>query len=117
SVSSQVKAKDEFWPVISSKKYYGALAADKVGADVGDYSQFNLIPYPEIRFGYAEPGEPFVAKRNWWAFRMSLARHHDGVTKLKKREREFVISIYEIPSQLAISAEAFTVIGQYEDGT
>ncbi|WP_353415553.1 hypothetical protein, partial [Haloferula helveola] len=117
SVSSQVNDLDHTWPIISDKKHYGSLAAEKVGASVEDYPQFNLIPYPEIRFGYAEPGEMFVAKRNWWAFKMNLSEHHDNITKLRKRTREFVFSIYEVPSQLGISAEAFTVLGQYEDGT
>ncbi len=117
SVTSQVNDRDHTWPIISSKKYYGALAAEKVGAAVADYPQFNLIPYPRIRFGYAKPGEPFVAKHNWWSFRMDLAAHQRGTTDLAKRERDFVISIYEVPSQLAISAEAFTVLGQHADGS
>jgi hypothetical protein len=32
-------------------------------------------------------------------------------------ERDFIVSIYEIPSQLAISAEAFTKLGTHADGT
>lgn len=117
SQSSTVTSRDPNWPIISSQKYYGSLSADRMGADVSDYPQYNLMPYPNIRFGYAKPGEPFVAKQNWWAFRMNLADHKENQTKLEKRARDFVISIYEVPSQLAISAEAFTVIGQYADGT
>lgn len=117
SQSSTVTSLDPNWPIISDKKYYGQLAADRVGAPVDGHSQFNLIPYPKIRFGYAKPGELFVAKRNWWAFRMNLADHMQNRTKLEKRARDFVISIYEVPSQLAISAEAFTVLGEYADGT
>ena len=117
SVTSQVNDNDNVWPIISTRKYYGSLAAERVGAPVADYSQFNLIPYPQIRFGYANPGELFVAKRNWWAFKMDLAAHQRNRTDLAKRERNFVISIYEVPSQLAISAEAFTVLGQHADGS
>jgi len=117
SDSSAVTDVDPNWPVISDRKYYGPLADGRVGASVADYPQYNLIPYPQIRFGYAKPGESFVAKRNWWAFRMNLADHMDTKTGLEKRYRDFILSIYEVPSQLAISAEAFTVLGQYADGT
>ena len=117
SGSSTVLSNDSLWPIISNNKVYSTLAAGKVGASVDDYPQFNLIPYPNIRFGYAKPGENFVAKRNWWAFKMDLSDQQDQVTGLEKKKRDFVLSIYEVPSQLAISAEAFTVLGKYEDGT
>ncbi|MBB5353392.1 hypothetical protein HNR46_003649 [Haloferula luteola] len=114
--SATIKNLDRTYPIISSKKQYGALAAGRVGADTDDYPHFNLIPYPEIRFGYAEAGEMFVAKRNWWAFKMNLGDQQKTLTQVERRDREFILSIYEVPSQLAISAEAFAVIGAYEDG-
>jgi len=112
-----VTDRDDFWPVISKDKVYGHLAEGKVGASPTTWPEYTVLPYPNIRFGYAEPGEPFVAKRNWWSFRMDLADHWDDVTGAARRDREFIISIYEVPSQLAISAEAFTVLGEYADGT
>jgi len=117
SGSGTVVYNDSLWPIISRSKVYSTMASGSVGASVDDYPQFNLIPYPNIRFGYAKPGENFVAKRNWWAFRMDLSDHQDQLTGVEKNKREFVLSIYEVPSQLAISAEAFTVLGKYEDGT
>lgn len=117
ATSSTVKNKDFDFPIISSLKYYGSLAESRVGADVATYPQYNLIPYPNIRFGYAKPGQNFVAKRNWWGFRMNLADHQKNVTGNEKRARDFIVSIYEVPSQLAISAEAFTVLGEYADGS
>lgn len=117
SDSSAVIVKDREYPIITSKKAYGTLSSGRVGLPVDDYPNFNLLPYPEIRFGYAQPGEEFVAKRNWWAFSLDLADADDHVTRMDGMERDFVISIYEIPSQLAISAEAFTVLGKHKDGT
>lgn len=108
---------DDEFPIISDFKKYGALASGEVGLDTTTYRDFNLIPYPEIDFGYARPGELFVAKRNWWAFKMNLAAHDDSVTKLSRNERTFVLSIYEIPSQLPISAGSFMALGQYADGS
>ena len=117
SAGSTVKTLDRTYPIITTSKYYGSLASSRVGASVTNYPQFNLIPYPDIRFGYTEPGQQFVAKRNWWAFKMNLGDESKNTTKVQRRERDFVISIYEVPSQLAISAEAFTVLGEYADGT
>lgn len=107
---------DDDYPIISDLKQYGALADGEVSLDVDDYKDFNLIPYPQIDFGYAQPGELFVAKRNWWAFKMNLAAHDDTITKLSRYDRTFVLSIYEIPSQLPISAGSFMALGQYSDG-
>jgi len=114
---SSLAADDRNYPIITPEKYYGPLADGKVGLDVDDYPHYNLIPYPKIHFGYAQPGQPFVAKRNWWAFSMDLSDNTDNLTGLLRFERDFVLSIYEIPSQLAISAAAFTNIGQHADGT
>lgn len=114
---SAVRDRDRRYPIISRDKVYGTRAQPELGLSAGDYPDFNLVAYPDIRFGYAEPGQPFLAKRNWWAFRMDLAAADGEVTGMERSDREFVISLYEIPSQLAITAEAFAVLGEYEDGS
>ncbi len=108
---------DDLYPIISNFKKYGTLAEGNVELPTSDYSDFNLIPYPQINFGYARPGELFLAKRNWWAFKMNLAAHDDSITKLSRYDRTFVLSIYEIPSQLPISAGSYMALGQYADGS
>lgn len=117
SDNSGLISNDRVYPIISHEKYYGPLAATDVSLSVDEYPNYNLIPFPDIRFAYVDPGDLFVAKRNWWAFSLDLADAHDDVTGLERFERDFILSIYEIPSQLAISAEAAAVIGQYADGT
>lgn len=107
---------DKIFPIISNDKQYGPLAQTGVGLPVGTYPRFNLITYPRINFGYATPGAPFVAKRNWWAFSMDVANHDRTLTGVPNSRREFVLSIYEIPSQLAISASSFMALGQHESG-
>ena len=122
---------DKNYPIISNDKIYGSLAqsaldASGVGLPVATYPKFNRLKYPHINFGYAKPGEPFVAKRNWWAFSMDLAAQDaavplpDGqktlVSQLARPARDFVLSIYEIPSQLAISASSFMSLGKYASG-
>lgn len=107
---------DQIYPIISSNKQYGSLAEGRVGLSTATYPNFNLIPYPQINFGYGTPGQLFVAKRNWWAFEMDLAGADRAQTLLNAPRRRFVFSIYEIPSQLAISSSAFLSLGSHGTG-
>jgi len=117
ATSANVVALDQTYPIVSSSKYYGAYAAGRVGALVVDYPQFNLIPYPQIDFGYAAQGSNFVAKRNWWAFSVNLYdRDYSAQQTRINQSRTYVLSLYEIPSQLAISADAFTTLGLHSSG-
>jgi hypothetical protein len=118
--NSTDSTRDKTWPIISANKVYGTLASGGVSLPVATYPNFNIITYPNINFGYASPGQPFVAKRNWWGFSMNLASHDaSATTGVRSRhdaaltKREFVLSIYEIPSQLAISASSFMELGKY----
>lgn len=105
---SGLETADADRPIISPEKVY--VTQTGLGATVANYPNFNQIPYPNIRFGYATPGAPFVAKRNWWAFRVKYGAG-PGLTK------NYVLSLYEIPSQLPIEAATFAEIGKHEDGT
>jgi len=116
TTNSTTIARDPAYPIISADKQYGTLAQSGVGLPVNTYPNFNLLTYPRINFGYAKPGDPFVAKRNWWAFSMAVAAHDKTLTQVTEPSRDFVISIYEIPSQLAISASSFMSLGQYASG-
>jgi hypothetical protein len=122
TANTTLASRDRTYPIISRDKIYGNLAATGVSLPVATYSQLNVIRYPDIRFGYSAPGQPFVAKRNWWAFSMQIGEN-DGLLGSfaaeggQAGERDFIVSIYEIPSQLAISAEAFTKLGTHADGT
>lgn len=117
SGDSTTSTRDALYPIISANKAYGSLAQAGVGLPVATYPNFNLLKYPQINFGYAKPGENFVAKRNWWAFSVDVADHDDNLTFLARTKRNFVLSIYEIPSQLAISASSFMSLGQFASGS
>ena len=108
--------RDVIWPIISSSKVYGTLAQSGVALPVEAYPNFNILTYPNINFGYAHPGQPFVAKRNWWGFSMNLSGPDAATTGSTMQRRDFVLSIYEIPSQLPISAASFLELGQYAGG-
>ena len=111
STDNNTNARDLLYPIISNSKIHGALAQSGVGLPVALNSNFNLWQYPPINFGYARPGENFVAKRNWWAFSVDVADHDDNITNIARAKRNFVLSIYEIPSQLAISSSSFMSLG------
>lgn len=97
-------------PIVSRQKRYSTQTSDLL-ADVSIHPTYNLIPYPNIRFGYAAPGEPFVAKRNWWAFTVTYGNTTTNVA------RHYVLSLYEIPSQMPIEASTFASIGTHQNGT
>ncbi len=98
-------------------------------ADSTIYPEFNLIPYPNISFGYAAPGQPIVAKQNWWRLFMqseirdapntglAVNNQNQGNRNLNFIDREYILSVYEIPSQLAINSNTFTQLGSFGDGT
>jgi hypothetical protein len=106
STDSTVNTNDLIYPIIAASKNYSGLTA----------GQYKTLKYPAINFGYSKPGENFLAKRNWWGFSMDLADHDDGLTSAALSRREFVLSIYEVPSQLAISASSFISLGKNENG-
>lgn len=101
---------DALRPIVTPLKHYNTQAPGLL-ADVSVHPVYNLIPYPNIRFGYAAPGEPFVAKRNWWAFTVNYGSSNSTVA------RHYVLSLYEIPSQMPIEAATFAAIGTHQDGT
>lgn len=109
TASSTVTTRDPLYPIIANSKR-------AVGLAVNTRPNFNVLKYPQINFGYAKPGDNFVAKRNWWAFSMNLGGHDTLATKLSSQSRDYVLSIYEIPSQLAISASSFMSLGKFASG-
>lgn len=109
-------ADDATYPIISINKEWGSNSAGYTALSTSSYSEFNLIPYPQIRFGYVAPGDYFVAKRNWWAFNVTYGAADSARTGIPQETRTYVLSIYEVPSQLPISADAFAEFGKYADG-
>ncbi len=108
--SAELQTADALRPIVTPLKRYVTQVPGLL-ADVAVHPVYNLIPYPNIRFGYAAPGEPFVAKRNWWAFTVNYGSSNSTVA------RHYVLSLYEIPSQMPIEAATFAAIGTHQDGT
>ncbi len=113
---------DQNFPIISKGKTYPA-ATPGLGADALKYPLYNLIPYPNIRFGLAAQGQNFIAKRNWWAFSLTFGNgvsltNNTGTASsaMPTVKKNYVLSIYEVPSQLALSAGAKLQLGTYQNG-
>jgi hypothetical protein len=78
---------------------------------------FTEMPYPDISFGYAEQGSNFIAKRNWWAFTLNFGANTAATTGIAPSPRTYLLSIYEVPSQLAVSSSgATTSLGEFDGG-
>tara|TARA_R110002096_G_scaffold238140_5_gene429588 strand:+ start:612 stop:2639 length:2028 start_codon:yes stop_codon:yes gene_type:complete len=115
---------DKEYPIISFEKlhvynytqhhsrYYKGLYAS---TDV--YPLYNLIEYPDVKFGYKRPGDRFVAKRNWWIFSLTFGGHNQNQTGIPPVKKNYVLSIYEVPSQLPLSAASGMQVGQFSDGS
>ncbi len=88
------------------------------------------IIYPNIRFGYKQPGDLFIARRVWWRipvvyqtaqqireYQAGVVGGPVGVNLYPSVPANYVLSVYEIPSQLPVSGNANLQIGNNADGT
>lgn len=82
-----------------------------------DGSLYKIIPYPNVHFGYSTQGQNFLAKRNWWAFSIVYGSTSEYLTGVKTVKKDYVLSIYEVPSQLALGSTTMTLLGQHTDGS
>ncbi len=89
------------------------------GSGPGVDTPFSVLPYPKIAFNYNAQGDTFLARRNWWAFTVNFGANTAAATGIAPSPRTYVLSIYEVPSQLAVSSAAGTTtsLGQFADGT
>lgn len=111
--SAGTAALDAVYPIITESKVYGANATGTAQLSTSLYPLYNRIPYPNIRFGYSQPGGSFVAKRNYWAFSIRYPQSVPGVSRTRKL---YLLSLYEVPSQVALTASAFMSLGRYSNG-
>lgn len=111
-------SQDIDYPIISTNKTYpsstpglGASANPNTG-----WNKYNIIDYPDIRFGLTSQDGKFVAKRNWWAFSLTFGGGGTGPTAMPLVKKNYVLSIYEVPEQMALSAAGKLQVGTFEGG-
>lgn len=117
NMSYDVYLLDKKYPIISTSKTYTTSYTKGLGLSPTLYPLYNLIQYPDVKFGYKKPGEYFVAKRNWWVFSLNFGSDSEARTGIPSIQRDYVLSIYEIPSQVPLSASTLMKVGKFADGT
>ncbi|MDF1861854.1 MAG: hypothetical protein P1U87_16670 [Verrucomicrobiales bacterium] len=115
---------DQSYPIVSlNKKYlynyqsYNSIYHKGLLVNSDSYPLYNQLIYPDVKFGYRRPGEKFVAKRNWWTFTLTFGKGDQARTGMPPVRKTYVLSLYEVPSQVPLSASALMQVGQFADGT
>jgi hypothetical protein len=117
SSSNAVTTPQEFF---LGSQYSGVSAAV---TKLSSTNRWGKITYPNIRFGYKGAGDPFVARRVWWRIPVvyqttqTTPEDQSNVYRYPSAPANYILSVYEIPSQLPISGNANLQIGQNADGT
>jgi hypothetical protein len=88
--------------------------------------RWGTVPFPNIRFGLMRPGDTMVARRVWWRvpvlYQTALQTIEaqtagTNVTRYPGMLANYILSIYEIPSQLPITGNANIQLGLNPDGS
>lgn len=108
---------DKQYPIISTTKTHVDWYTKGLGLSPNSYPLYNLIQYPDVKFAYKRPGEYFVAKRNWWVFSLEFGSHNQARTGIPPVRKDYVLSIYEVPSQAPLTAAALLKVGKFANGT
>lgn len=101
SCDTLLESDDQTYPTISR------------GKSDGTNLLYGEIPAPKLHFAYQDQDE-FIAKHNWWTFTASFADQNSAITRLTRASKQYLVSLYEIPAQLAINSVSFTNFGQHE---
>jgi hypothetical protein len=88
--------------------------------------RWGTVPFPNIRFGLMRPGDTMVARRVWWRIpvlyqtalqTIEAQTAGTNVTRYPGMLANYILSVYEIPSQLPITGNANIQLGLNADGS
>jgi hypothetical protein len=84
--------------------------------------RWTQIAFPNIRFGLMRPGSSMVSRRVWWRIPVlyqtaQTAVEAPGTSRFPAAPANYILSIYEIPSQLPITGNANIQLGLNSDGS
>lgn len=84
--------------------------------------RWGTIPFPNIRFGFMRPGDSMAARRAWWRVPVLYqttqgSLEAPGSSRFPGASANYILSIYEIPSQLPITGNANIQLGLNPDGS
>jgi hypothetical protein len=103
-------------------------ATGSTDASLSPSGRWGQITYPNIRFGFMRPGDTMVARRVWWripvkyqtnlqTIEAKTAGTDPNVTRYPGMLANYILSVYEIPSQLPITGNANIQLGLNSDGS
>ena len=101
-------------------------ATGSTNAALSPSGRWGTVPYPNIRFGLMRPGDPMVARRVWWRIPVKYQTNLQtveaqtagtNVTRYPGMLANYILSVYEIPSQLPITGNANIRLGLNPDGS
>src|SRR6266404_5309536 len=101
-------------------------ATGSTNTSLSPSGRWGTVPYPNIRFGLMRPGDTMVARRVWWRIpvlyqtNLRTIEAQTAGTDVKRYPRmlaNYVLSVYEIPSQLPITGNANIQLGLNPDGS
>src|SRR3984893_5552683 len=84
--------------------------------------RWGTIPFPNIRFGFMRPGDSMVVRGGWWRIPVVSQTTQGGLeapgtARFPAAPADYILSIYEIPSQLPITGNANIQLGLNSDGS
>lgn len=125
--AGSVSVSDQVYPIVSTLKTFSPAWNTEADLSVSQYPLYNRIIYPNVAFGLTAPGSRFVGKRNWWAFSVKFGGQNQppptgGTTAPNSTgappvlTKNYVVSLYEMPSQHPIAADTYMKVGQHGSG-
>jgi hypothetical protein len=103
-----------------------ASATGSTDPSLSPSGRWGQITYPNIRFGFMRPGDTMVARRVWWRIpvlyqtklqTIEALTAGTNVTRYPGMLANYILSVYEIPSQLPITGNANIQLGLSLDGS
>jgi hypothetical protein len=102
------------------------VSAATESTDISPSGRWGKVTYPNIRFGFMRSGDTMVARRVWWRIPVlyqtalqTIEAQTAGttVTRYPGMLANYILSVYEIPSQLPITGNANLQLGLNPDGS
>ena len=107
--------------------FLGSQVSSAGSSSTSQSGRWGQLTYPNIRFGFMQPGDTMVARRVWWRIPVvyltteqtqeQIAANLAGIYRYPAAPVNYILSIYEIPSQLPITGNANVQLGLYADGS
>lgn len=111
------------FPFFTGSQYNGGSST--VLATFNPTYRWQQMTFPNIRLSYKKPGDTFVARHVWWKLpicfqttqQMAGATVPKGTPRFPAVTHNYILSVYEVPSQLPITGNVPIEVGRNPDGT